>query len=261
MTFFVGNLVEVAKEQRTGRRDSEGGRAYIQAILKDAVNDDNDNDRRTKRTRDCVSYVVKYDVGGITSPNVKRRRLRSVIMDTTARYWLGETATRPSLLSRHHTPATPPIQQPPTKSKTTTKTIFNTPTLIRLCHQNTRKGNTGLLAIKKMNSEKQKGWLKRKNLFVFLFYNTRNNKNKNKNHNSAGRTADAESRCHSGPGERRRPPRSSMSGLPTSRSSSWPCSARACTMHSRSSWEERPSTIVCCIRDRQQQKYWRKRRQ
>jgi hypothetical protein len=94
------------------------------------------------------------------SPNVKRRRISPVIMETTARRRLGETASRPSLLSRHHTPSTPPIQQPPTKSKTTTKTIFNTPTLIRLCHQTTSKGNTGLLAIKKMNSEKQKGWLR-----------------------------------------------------------------------------------------------------
>ena len=29
MTFFLGNLVEVGKEYRTGRRDSDGGRAYI----------------------------------------------------------------------------------------------------------------------------------------------------------------------------------------------------------------------------------------
>ena len=131
MTFFVGNLVEVEKEHRTGRRDSDGGRAYILAINNDP------NGCGTKRPQ----YDVKYVVGGIVSPNVKRRRISPVIMETTARRRLGETTSRPSLLSRHHTPSTPPIQQPPTKSKTTTKTIFNTPTLIRLCHQNTWKGN------------------------------------------------------------------------------------------------------------------------
>ena len=35
MAFFVGDLVEVAKENRTGQKDSEGERAYIQAINND----------------------------------------------------------------------------------------------------------------------------------------------------------------------------------------------------------------------------------
>ena len=76
MTFFVGNLVEVGKEHRTGRRDSDGGRAYILAIN----NDDNDDDRGTKRPQ----YDVKYVVGGTMSPNVKRRRISPVIRETTA---------------------------------------------------------------------------------------------------------------------------------------------------------------------------------
>ena len=52
MSFFVGDLVEVAKEHRTGKKDSEGGRAYIQAINNDieAINND-DDDRGTKRPR------------------------------------------------------------------------------------------------------------------------------------------------------------------------------------------------------------------
>jgi hypothetical protein len=64
---------------------------------------------------------------------------------------LGETAIQPSLLSRHHTPATP---QPPTKSKAkaTTK-FFNTPTLIRLCHQTTSKG--WLRSIHSLSMKKQ----------------------------------------------------------------------------------------------------------
>jgi hypothetical protein len=74
MTFFVGNLVEVEKEHRTGRRDSDGGRAYILAINNDP------NGRGTKRPQ----YDVKYVVGGIVSPNVKRRRISPVIMETTA---------------------------------------------------------------------------------------------------------------------------------------------------------------------------------
>jgi hypothetical protein len=113
MTFFVGNLVEVGKEHRTGRRDSDGGRAYILAINNDDDNDNNGNNNNNdndgggiKRPRDdSITYNVKYVVGGITSPNVKRRRISSVIMDTIARQRLGETAIRPSLLSRHHTPA------------------------------------------------------------------------------------------------------------------------------------------------------------
>jgi hypothetical protein len=100
MTFFLGNLVEVGKEYRTGRRDSDGGRAYILAIN----NDDNDDDQGTKRSMDSVTYNVKYVVGGTMSPNVKRRRISPVIMETTARQQLGETASRPSLLSRHHIP-------------------------------------------------------------------------------------------------------------------------------------------------------------
>ena len=80
MTFFVGNLVEVEKEHRTGRRDSDGGRAYILAIN----NDDNDDDRGTKRSSDSVTYNVKYVVGCTMSPNVKRRRISLVIMETTA---------------------------------------------------------------------------------------------------------------------------------------------------------------------------------
>ena len=78
MTFFVGNLVEVEKEHRTGRRDSDGGRAYILAIN----NDDNDDDRGTKRSSN--TYNIKYVVGGTMSPNVKRRRISPVIMETTA---------------------------------------------------------------------------------------------------------------------------------------------------------------------------------
>jgi hypothetical protein len=94
MTFFVGNLVEVEKEHRTGRRDSDGGRAYILAINNDP------NGRGTKRPQ----YDVKYVVGGIVSPNVKRRRISPVIMETTARRRLGDIGNRPSLLSPHHTP-------------------------------------------------------------------------------------------------------------------------------------------------------------
>ena len=49
MAFFVGDLMEVAKENRTGQKNSEGGRAYIQAINND---DDDDGDSRgTKRPR------------------------------------------------------------------------------------------------------------------------------------------------------------------------------------------------------------------
>lgn len=100
MTFFLGNLVEVGKEQRTGRRDSDGGRAYILAINNDDDNDNNGNNNNNdndgvgiKRPRDdSITYNVKYVVGGITSPNVKRRRIiSSVIMDTIARQRLGET--------------------------------------------------------------------------------------------------------------------------------------------------------------------------
>jgi hypothetical protein len=58
MTFFVGNLVEVEKEHRTGRRDSDGGRAYILAIN----NDDNDDDRGTKR-----SITSRSDSAGANS--------------------------------------------------------------------------------------------------------------------------------------------------------------------------------------------------
>ena len=36
MTFFVDDLAEVAKENRTGQKDSEVGRAYIQ----EAINND-----------------------------------------------------------------------------------------------------------------------------------------------------------------------------------------------------------------------------
>jgi hypothetical protein len=80
MTFFVGNLVEVEKEHRTGRRDSDGGRAYILAINNDP------NGRGTKRPQ----YDVKYVVGGIICPNVKRRGISPVIMETTARRRLGD---------------------------------------------------------------------------------------------------------------------------------------------------------------------------
>jgi hypothetical protein len=56
MTFFVGNLVEVEKEHRTGRRDSDGGRAYILAIN----NDDNDDDQGTKRPQYDVMLEVSF---------------------------------------------------------------------------------------------------------------------------------------------------------------------------------------------------------
>ena len=50
MAFFVGDIVDAAKEKRTGQKDSEGGRAYIQ---EQAINnDDDDGDSRgTKRPR------------------------------------------------------------------------------------------------------------------------------------------------------------------------------------------------------------------
>jgi hypothetical protein len=68
MTFFVGDLVEIAKEHRTGQKDSEGGRAYIQAINNDDDNDNNGNNNNNdnndgggiKRPRDdSITYNVK----------------------------------------------------------------------------------------------------------------------------------------------------------------------------------------------------------
>ena len=33
MAFFIGDLVELAKENRTGQKESKGGRAYIQEAI------------------------------------------------------------------------------------------------------------------------------------------------------------------------------------------------------------------------------------
>ena len=84
--------MEVAKEHRTGQKDSEGGRAYIQAINNDiqAIS----NDHGTKRPH----YNVKYLIGNVTSPNVKRQRIKPVTMETVARRRLGDIGNRPSLL-------------------------------------------------------------------------------------------------------------------------------------------------------------------
>jgi hypothetical protein len=103
MSFFVGDLVEVAKEHRTGQKDSEGGRAYIQAINND------DEGRGTKRAEGRGTkrprYDVKYLIGTATSPNVKQQRIKPVAIETIARRRLGDIGNRPSLLSRHQTDA------------------------------------------------------------------------------------------------------------------------------------------------------------
>ena len=160
MGHTVGDLVEVAKEHRSGRKDSDGGRAFIHSISNDS---DEENDANVPR------YNIKciVGVGACFSPNVCKTRLSPVPMDTLARQRGGDGARRPSILSTNHLPQPrhllPLLAATRKKAPSSRSTKWTTARLLTLCKQTLPppKRNAGLDAMKRLNKSNTKGWLRR----------------------------------------------------------------------------------------------------
>lgn len=153
MGYTVGDLVEVAKEHRSGRRDSDGGRAFIQSI--------NNDGPQEGPPRYSVKYIV--GVGARFSPNVCKSRLSPVPMDTLARRRGGEAeARRPSLMSTNHLPRPRRLLPLVNKQATPAPKKWSTAHLLTLCKRTLPppKRNAGLDAMKRLNKSKDKGWLR-----------------------------------------------------------------------------------------------------
>jgi len=82
----VGDLVELDKERRYGVPDSDGGIAYVTAVNEDGT------------------VNVRYTIKRSESFNVLPERIHSASLAVSARCRSPDEATRPSLLSPHHSP-------------------------------------------------------------------------------------------------------------------------------------------------------------
>lgn len=161
MVFMLGDLVDVKPEHRSGRRDSDGGRAFIQAIkLPPPEQDDNDH----RGTLYDVKYVV--GTGNCLSQEVVEDRVSHATMDNSARRCRGDSVSRPSLLSNSHVP-----RQSTPHGESTARTVtpvpgsrrkINTAWLLEMVKIKLLppKKDKGLDAVKKFNKSKQKGWLR-----------------------------------------------------------------------------------------------------
>ena len=74
----VGDYVNVASENRTGHRSSEGGNGYISAMT--------------------PSVSVRYVVSGLLSPNVDKKRITIAKISTTGRRRGVDGSLTPSIL-------------------------------------------------------------------------------------------------------------------------------------------------------------------
>ena len=82
--FSVGECADVAPESRSGRRNSEGGRAIVVR-----------NDSAGESVRCDVQCI---GVNNHLSQDVAEERTDSAVLDTTARKRKNQAAMRPSLL-------------------------------------------------------------------------------------------------------------------------------------------------------------------
>jgi hypothetical protein len=71
--FPHGSLVDVEWEERRGRRDSDGGKAYIVKV----------------KSGENRTYDVQYIIGNRLSPNVAVSCIRATTLQTTARFRRG----------------------------------------------------------------------------------------------------------------------------------------------------------------------------
>jgi hypothetical protein len=142
--FTHGSYVDVEPEERTGRRDSEGGKAYVVHV-----------DGR---------FDVRYVIGNIFSPNVDVSRIRPTTVQTTARRRQGETGTRPSLLSRQRRLPSSRRLFPEPQQQRRSNSLMTTNELLILSRPWTRGSgapNPALIYLTKMNAKAEKGWLRK----------------------------------------------------------------------------------------------------
>jgi hypothetical protein len=144
--FTHGSLVDVESEERRGRRDSEGGKAYVVKV--------ESGENRT--------YDVQYIIGNLLSPNVAVSRIRPTMLQTTARLRRGETGTRPSLLS----PSLTPRNLDFTRGAETPQQRSNGPTMTKVLFGTSKrwirgKLNPALILLTKMNEKEEQGWLRK----------------------------------------------------------------------------------------------------
>ena len=149
MVFKPGDLVDVKPEHRTGRKDSDGGRAFIQSVRS------NDNQRGT--------YDVKYIIGSGNglSQGVAEDRISHALMDNVARKRRGDAMGRPSLLSLLHVPI-PSFATTPSTSAPRPSRKINTSKLLEMAKQSLPplRKNKGLDALKRFNNKRTAGWLR-----------------------------------------------------------------------------------------------------
>lgn len=143
--------MEVAREHRKGKRDSDGGRAFIKTVGEVVHHG---------------TFEVKCAIGtgNCLSQDVKEARLSPVPMDTTARRCKGDHSSRLSLLSSHHAPrrrSLPPQKQSSVPSVKKKSAVINTakPLVMSKRRPPLPKLNSALNVLKIQNSKRPKRWL------------------------------------------------------------------------------------------------------
>jgi len=158
--FTEGALVDVHPEERTGRRDSVGGRAWVKKVVPGS----------TPTT--APSYSVEYIVDKLNSHQVKQDRLADTCMLPTARLSLNNLdQTGQSLLApqQHRRSGAqrrllppPPPPRPPTPPLD--PNINTTNKLLRM-HMGWKPSltpsNPVVAYLKSMNTKKNAGWLRK----------------------------------------------------------------------------------------------------
>ena len=79
--FTVGSMVDIAPERRYGLPDSEGGRAFITAVIAPAAAAEGG---AAAAVPGLPTYNARYIVSKTTTPSVSSERLQPAIIATTA---------------------------------------------------------------------------------------------------------------------------------------------------------------------------------
>ena len=154
--FTEGALVDVLPEERTGRRDSVGGRAWVKKVVPG-----------TPTT--APSYSVEYIVDKLNSHQVQQDRLADTCMLPTARLSLNNLdQTGQSLLApqqqrrsgaQRRLPLPPPPPPPPLNPN------INTTNKLLQMHMSWKPSltpsNPVVAYLKSMNTKKNAGWLRK----------------------------------------------------------------------------------------------------
>ena len=164
-----GSLVDVTPQQKTGRRNSEGGRGLVIKKKRRRLDGDGNEVVLTQQTNNTAAsgeslYNVRYLVGGGLSQNIMRERIDVAMIGTTARFREGQATTRPSILSTEHLPAVATAPAAPLRNPGPHR--HSMPWLLKLAGKRSKQRNGSITFVlleelKRKNKNETNGWLRR----------------------------------------------------------------------------------------------------